>query len=496
MQYVSEIEINEKKSRYWWVCILLGIVVAAALIFSAMQEKKWMVASILATIGMFSCFVIQKKLRMFLLFLIVFIIPFRIDFYLLYKPTNFIQTHGLPGLPVTSFDIVLIVLTCYLLFQVLRREYRFYFYPAISIPALVYLVLSGISAFWSDDWSLSFTVFVLMIKSYVAFLFFANRIRTKEDLSVVVLAFAFAVLLQSVAGVLQYATDGSFLQGVFGVPEAAFRTQMQGEFILSRVGGTIGHPNDLAKYLCFCIPVLLAYMVSRFNPSVRILSMIAAMAGGVTLLLTLSRGSWVALGVTFMFLLYEIFRRYFKSRAKSIIMVILCTGFLFGATIALVEDVRIRLFEQDYRAAESRIPMAEVALNIIEVHPIAGVGLNNYANVMHGYDHTREWQTYKFPHPVHNSYLLIAAESGIPTLLAFLWLIGAVVARAWPALGFFSSSLALLQIGCLGGMITWLISGMFDRNFAGTNLMLWLSIALIAASHRILSEENRGELNS
>jgi len=490
MKSILEIELHEKKVRYWLVSIVLSLVVVSVLLFASTQENKWLLASMLAIIGVFICFVIQKKLWRLLLLLIVFVIPLRIDFYLLYKPTYFVQTHGFPGLPVNLFDIVLVVVVCYFCFQILRGESKFYFYPSISIPALVYIILSGISAFHSADWSLSFTVFVLMIKSYLAFLFFANRIKTRDDLSLVLLALMAGVLFQSFVGALQYVSDGGFLKGVFGIPEGALMAQIQGDFILSRVGGTIGHPNALAKYLCFCIPVLLSYSFGKFNVPLRVLAFAATIAAGLTLVMTMSRGSWVALGLTFVFLFYEMFRRYFKSRTKAIVAVILVNTLLAGATLALFEDVRTRLFKDDYGRAEARLPMAMIALDIIKTHPIKGVGLNNYTSVMHTYDHTREWQTYKFPHPVHNSYLLIAAESGIPTLLAFLWLIGSVFVKAWPAIKRFNSSISLLQAGWIGGLMTWLISGMFDRDFAGTNVMLWFTIALVVATSRVLAIEN------
>lgn len=175
------------------------------------------------------------------------------------------------------------------------------------------------------------------------------------------------------------------------------------------------------------------------------------------------------------------------------VTVILLNALLAGAVLIVFEDVRIRLFEDDYNRAQARLPMAMVALNVIKDQPIKGVGLNNYTRVMHAYDRTQKWQTYTFPHPVHNSYLLIAAESGIPALIAFLWLIGAVYARAWPALSQLDSPVGLLQVGWMGGLMTWLIAGMFDRDFAGTNVMLWFTIAAIAATSRILLTENERE---
>jgi len=488
MQRVSEIKLNRKEFRSWWFSVLLSIVVSLALILSSSQGKKWTAASILIIMGIFSCFVLQKKLWPLLLFLIVFIIPFKIDFYLIFKPTYFIQSFGLP---VTAFDVVLTILTLYLCLQVLQGKHKFRFYPSISIPALVYLVLSGISAFHSADLSLSFSVIILMIKSYIAFLFFANMIKTEKNLLLVVFALVCGVMLQSFVGWIQYLTEGGFLKGVFGLPKTAFILKSQGQFMLSRVGGTVGHPNALAKYLCFCIPVILSYVLNeRSNTTIRKLAFVSMIAGCVVLIMTLSRGSWMALGLALMYFFYERFRGYSKSRSKAVAMVFLLSVMLAIATLGFSKHVRVRLFESDYGSARSRIPMAMVALNIISNHPISGVGLNNYTTVMGAYDRTREWQSYRWPAPVHNSYLLIAAESGIPALVAFFWLIIAVFTQVKPALKRLDSPVAFLQIGFLGGLMTWLISGMFDRDFAGTNIMFWFTIAMIMAAKRILSAED------
>jgi hypothetical protein len=481
------------------ISISIGITVASIFVFASGLERKWLLATMLGIAGVFGCFVVQRQLWQLLLFFIVFVIPLRIDFYLIYKPTYFVQTHGVPGFPVTSFDILLAVSAFYMIFMALQGKEKIELLPSISIPILIYLCLSGISAAHSADRLLSIVVVILMIKSFVAFLFFANRIQTRSDLMLVVLALILGVLMQSAVGGLQYITGGSFLQGVFGVPQTTYKMQAHGTFMISRVGGTIGHPNALAKYLGFCIPILIAYSYARldnhtFSPYLRKLALLTALMGGVTLLLTMSRGGWVAMGLAFIFLLYEFSRKYFRSRVKAWVAVILLTVLLAGSALIVFEDVRIRLFEDDYNRAQARIPMAMVALNVIIDQPIRGVGLNNYTRAMHAYDRTTKWQTYSFPHPVHNSYLLIAAESGIPTLVSFLWLIVAVYAKAWPALLRLDSPVALLQVGWMAGLWTWIVAGMFDRDFAGTNVMLWFTMAAIVATDRILSNESESEI--
>jgi O-antigen ligase len=198
--------------------------------------------------------------------------------------------------------------------------------------------------------------------------------------------------------------------------------------------------------------------------------------------MTMSRGSWLSLFIALTLILYEIFWKVIRNRLKAFVLVVMTISIMSALTLFSLEDVRNRLFEDDYGSAIVRIPMASVAINMIKENPLRGVGLNNYTNVMHRYDRTREWQTYQFPHPVHNSYLLIAAESGLPALIVFLWLMGVSLERTMPKKATVESPAYVWQVGLSGSLITWVISAIFDRDFAGTNFMMWFVIALMASS--------------
>ena len=68
--------------------------------------------------------------------------------------------------------------------------------------------------------------------------------------------------------------------------------------------------------------------------------------------------------------------------------------------------------------------MFKVAFNVITAHPITGVGSKNYTLVHQDYDHTDEHISVMLPDsPVHNLFLLYAAEIGILGLLFFLWFV-------------------------------------------------------------------------
>lgn len=96
----------------------------------------------------------------------------------------------------------------------------------------------------------------------------------------------------------------------------------------------------------------------------------------------------------------------------------------FALTLALLfgidNPVKRRFTADDNRAAYVRIPLMQVAINMIKENPFLGVGLNNYTLVDQNFDPTSEKVTSHFPYPVHNTFLQLGAEIGIPGFLAFI----------------------------------------------------------------------------
>ena len=255
-------------------------------------------------------FVFYKYIQDIFIILAVFLIPLRIDFYVIYKSSYFIQT-GYPGLPITAFDIIFIIIFLHYVLQVVRKQEKLLLFPGISIPVFVFIFLTGISALYAQDRTLSFSNLILIVKSFFVFLYFANRIKTKKDVSLVVVGLILAVGLQGAVGIYQYVTGGEVLKGVFVIPNTSILQQRVGLQVISRVGGTIGHPNALGGYLSFCITMLIGYGFAKIQKQLGMLALISAFFSGILLLLTLSRGNWLAIGIGSGFLFYAIFYNLF-----------------------------------------------------------------------------------------------------------------------------------------------------------------------------------------
>lgn len=191
-----------------------------------------------------------------------------------------------------------------------------------------------------------------------------------------------------------------------------------------------------------------------------------------------------------MFSLYLCFFRWIRHRGLSFLISLALLIIFFIVSVGLITPLRQRLFLEDYGAARVRIPLAEVALNIIGHHPWLGIGLGNYTMAAPDYDTTPEGISYEFPRPVHNEFLLIAAEQGLPVLSLFLVILFYVVIQLFRL----SQSrtdpiLPYLAIGLLGTILAWSISRQLDYNYVLLGDPFWLLVGLSLAMVQVNRRE-------
>jgi len=108
-------------------------------------------------------------------------------------------------------------------------------------------------------------------------------------------------------------------------------------------------------------------------------------------------------------------------------------------------------------SAATRIKLWEAALRMIWDEPLWGLGYDMYFQKVSSYDPDFGYRD------VHNTYLLIAAEMGLPALAVFLWLLGALLRETlwlyWGTADRFFRGLALGFAAGLGGLFVVCVFG-------------------------------------
>jgi O-antigen ligase len=267
-----------------------------------------------------------------------------------------------------------------------------------------------------------------------------------------------------------------------------------GEGLVSRVAGTFGHPNNLAGYLNMLIMINLALLFANIDLRWKIILLPVLVLTVTANLLTLSRGAWLAMGAGILVTLSLCLGRLWRNKALALMFAATVLAFFLITSLVFVEPLKRRFFQEDYGAAQSRLPMSMVALNIIKHRPWLGVGLTNYVSAAPGYDLTREAISYEFPRPVHNEFLLIAAELGIPALLLFITIILAITRQLWRLSQYQGDGLMpFLAIGLLGTYVGWSIFRQTDYSYVLLADSFWVLAGLTQAM-TIMVGQNQGAI--
>jgi O-antigen ligase len=246
----------------------------------------------------------------------------------------------------------------------------------------------------------------------------------------------------------------------------------------SRVSGTFASPNAAGSYISLLLAPAMSVLLTRLRPGYKWLAALGFFLGGIALIFTLSRGSWIASGVSLIILFLLAWRRGWLSPTIPIILVVVAV-ILF---LPLQDVIAVRLFGDDAGAAESRIPLMHLAFRMIEDNPVLGVGANNFAVTIKRYatsEFSEEWL-----YTVHNQYLLVWAEIGIFGLIAFTWFLLAILRRGWQAWTLHDRFLSPIALGfsaaILGHMLHMFVDFFIQRPQVQ---LLWLIAGLITAMY-------------
>ena len=211
--------------------------------------------------------------------------------------------------------------------------------------------------------------------------------------------------------------------GFYGVKTGVLGILGGGGPVLRGPGGMLEDNNDFALALVMNIPLL--YYLGRGEGSkwIRQGCDFAIAMTMVAVLLTHSRGAFLSMTLTLLFLSY---------RSGRLVQAMGMMGLLAVAFFALAPDHvvdRIASIQQgtDESSAGARIKAWTVASRMIEANPVFGVGIRNFQ--VHWERHSDGFgEGGGFAYVAHNSYLQIWAEGGT---IAFVVYMGLLLSVFW-----------------------------------------------------------------
>ena len=254
------------------------------------------------------------------------------------------------------------------------------------------------------------------------------------------------------------------LLAVYGLAQYAF-TDFGG--LHNRIRGPFSHYQTYSGVLLVGVLLLFGRLVSGDGwrrPSVWLATVLVTW----TLLLTLTRGSWVALGVTVSLYVLVRGRRYFPIYLAA-------AAILAAALLVLApDDSRERMRSiVDLRDASNydRLCMVHAGIYMVSERPLFGLGPGMVEERYPIYRHETA-PRFTVPH-LHNSFLELAAERGLISLAAYFWLMiaGFLLAyRAYRREGGPRGPRADLYVGTILVLVGFNLAGLFEDNWRDTEV--------------------------
>jgi hypothetical protein len=212
---------------------------------------------------------------------------------------------------------------------------------------------------------------------------------------------------------------------------------------------THGDPNDLAYMLATTLPLTLWLLRYRGGRRVAAALMIGAIV--LALVLSFSRGAWLASAAGVLWLVVR------ERRYRRVVLVAGLIG--LGPVLLFVnanqEQIARGLTAKSYAAVSNvtnRVAFYRVAAHMAEQNPLLGIGPGNFPLRLYTFGGgPNEATTFV----VHDAYLAVAAELGIPALLLFVTYLLIVFRRATsapPTQGFDVAVRVALVIAIVGAL--------------------------------------------
>jgi hypothetical protein len=204
--------------------------------------------------------------------------------------------------------------------------------------------------------------------------------------------------------------------------------KMQGAF---QAAGNMAHPNQLGMMAHFVILPLLGMLLAGYRSRILMLGIVSSL---VVVIAGASRATigLVGLGVALVLLL-SLFRHSTPHKKRMVGFAVVA---MLVATPFLLNSVGKRLAQQQEHASgyDERDAFERTAKSIWNDYPM-GVGANYYIPIANGKGYAARagvaWSGGSRATNVHNTFLLVAAETGWPGLITYVAMLGAAVLAGW-----------------------------------------------------------------
>lgn len=454
-----------------------GFLFGLMLLWVAARSGKWIFVLSCGLLLGFVSILAGSRWKQLLLFLMIILASMNIDI-------NFFvfddHVGGANGLRISGLFVILILLYMPWIYAVVGGRGRIRTIRWITIPLALYLLIALLSSLNAIEPLLGLYQAVQLFQAYLIFLYLSNRLRSEKDFALVLFAMTVALGMQGAMTIAQRYTALPLNFRFFGGAEATMMRMVAGAETPSPSGFFV-HPGLLANFVVMTLPLSLGALMFLRSWLLRLGVVAAALAGSLALVLTLSRGAWIAMVAAFVML--TVFLFYERIIARTRIAWLWGLGLLAMSVVLVVygKDIYLR-FTQGSDSIEVRYELAYAGIAVLKDYPLLGVGLNNFTNVVQHYDRLTVFLP-QFHHPVHNIYLLELCETGVPGGLFFILLLFGICKIGFTAIRQSSRRLRYVAAAAISVHAGFLVIGVADWSYRlpEMNTIFWMNAGILGA---------------
>lgn len=336
----------------------------------------------------------------------------------------------------------------------------------VGVWPILFLVCCLASAAWTISPEGSFRFIFFHITCALLVLVCSSAVRTERQFEGLLISCALGVCICSLYGFYQ--------RFVVGIPASTSFTDLTlNANMPGRVYSFFDNPNACANVLVFFVPLMMSLTLYAPKRWMKLLFAAAAVVGAGAMLLTYSRGAWLACaaGVFVMVIIA-------KPRLLPLFAVLLFL--LLPLLPATMLNRVFSVFVGKDSSINSRTYIYTAVYRIIRDNPLSGVGLGQIA-LKYVADHYGYYVAhFPFIH-AHNIYLEIWAEAGILALLSFLATMLTALKKGYKTTRQAASALVKgAGVGVTGGIVGALVFGITDYAWSYPRVMalFWFLVAI------------------
>ncbi len=303
-----------------------------------------------------------------------------------------------------------------------RKEFRETL-QAGRIPLICWVGLFaafGISAIFAVDGDKAFQTTERLLSMGILSLIFAFGVKSLRDMAIVIYVLVFSMFLSSAVTILDY------VRGVplFSPEQRGFDATATWQGIVRSSGMTLESVPMAATMMLG--GVMLAGILALRAPRGRAIFAAMAALGIAAVVLSFTRSATMTIGLAGLFLLWRyrkspIFGRLLTGAAVFAVVAVLAAPASVWSKFTAISDT------SDDTTVLRRVSYQVIGAELFAESPIVGVGAGNYI-VHYASDRFRFVPgRSEEPRPLHNTYLQIAAETG---LLGFVFFVTMLAATA------------------------------------------------------------------